>query len=194
MRCLAGPGAAGVERFMCLAVPSKVISLGNEVALIDFYGARKEVSLKLLPETPKIGDYLLVHAGFAIQKISSETVHPGEFMHESSLAINILEIAGEQCRARGLTVVDTVTVRLGKASGVSSESLEFAFNALKADTVAGKAKLIFDIVPLGGTCGSCKKAFEAPDAAYVLSCPHCGSDAFKVSKGSEMEIVSMEIH
>jgi hydrogenase nickel incorporation protein HypA/HybF len=179
---------------MCLAVPSRVISIDNETALIDVYGARKEVSIKLLPETPQIGEYVLVHAGFAIQKVSAESVHSGEFMHESSLAISIFDIAQTQCRERGCTAVDSITVRLGKASGVLPESLEFAFNALKENTLASKAKLVFEIVPVGGTCRSCKKEFEALDKPYVLSCPHCGSTEFEITKGREMEIVSLEIN
>jgi len=178
---------------MCLAVPSRVISIENEIALIDVFGARKEISIKLLPETPKVGDFLLVHAGFAIQKISEEAVQSGELMHESTLAINIVEIAQEQCRERGCTSVDSVTVRIGKASGVLPESLEFAFNALKEHTIASNAKLIFELVPVGGTCQSCKKAFEARDVPYVLSCPHCGSTSFEINKGREMEVVSLEI-
>ena len=54
---------------MCLAVPSKIIEIKNLMAIIDVYGARKEVSLVLLPEEVEQGDYVLVHAGFALQKI-----------------------------------------------------------------------------------------------------------------------------
>ncbi len=54
---------------MCLAIPSKIIEINNLLAVVDVYGARKEVSLILLPEEAAIGDYVLVHAGFAIQKI-----------------------------------------------------------------------------------------------------------------------------
>ena len=77
---------------MCLAIPSKVISIDNDMAMIDVYGARKEVSILLLPETPRLGDYVLVHAGFAIQTIKAESFQTGEIMHESSIAHSILEI------------------------------------------------------------------------------------------------------
>lgn len=60
---------------MCLAVPSKVIGIRDTIATIDVYGARRDVSLLLLPEEVGIGDYVLVHAGFAIQKIDEETAH-----------------------------------------------------------------------------------------------------------------------
>ena len=57
---------------MCLAVPSKIVTIGDMMATVDVYGARREVSLLLMPEEACIGDYVLVHAGFAIQKVDSD--------------------------------------------------------------------------------------------------------------------------
>lgn len=179
---------------MCLAVPSKVISVDNNVATIDVYGARKDVSIILLSEAPKIGDFVLVHAGFAIQSIQAEAFQTGEIMHESSLAHSIIEIIGEQCSEQGCTTVDALTVRLGKATGVMPEALQFAFDALKEQTNAGDARLTIELVPVGGSCNSCKKEFDVPEVQYVFSCPLCGSDQFEISRGREMEISEMEMH
>ena len=57
---------------MCVAIPSKIISKEGLLATIEVYGARRQVNLMLLPEEAEIGDYVLVHAGFAIQKIDEE--------------------------------------------------------------------------------------------------------------------------
>ncbi|MCL4456859.1 MAG: HypC/HybG/HupF family hydrogenase formation chaperone [Nitrospirae bacterium] len=57
---------------MCLAVPSRIVEIDNLLAVVDVYGARKEISLLLMPEEALIGDYVLVHAGFAIQKVDEE--------------------------------------------------------------------------------------------------------------------------
>ncbi len=57
---------------MCLAVPSKIVSINNLVATVDVYGARRDISLFLMPEDVNVGDYVLVHAGFAIQKVDEE--------------------------------------------------------------------------------------------------------------------------
>ncbi|MGB9711203.1 MAG: HypC/HybG/HupF family hydrogenase formation chaperone [Thermodesulfovibrio sp.] len=54
---------------MCLAVPSKIVEIDGYMATVDVMGLRKQVSLMLLPEEPKIGEYVLVHAGFAINKM-----------------------------------------------------------------------------------------------------------------------------
>jgi hydrogenase nickel insertion protein HypA len=180
---------------MCLAIPSKIISLDQDVATIDVFGARKDVSIMLLPETPRIGDYVLVHAGFAIQTIKAEAVQSGEVMHEFSIAQSILDIAAEQCAERNCSVVDSIHVRLGKATGVMLESLQFAFDAIKENTVARNASLSFEVVPVGGTCHGCNKEFDAPDdAPYVFECPLCGSASFEITRGREMEVDEMEMH
>ena len=53
---------------MCLAIPAKIIGIENEMGTIDMDGTQREVSL-LLIEDAEIGDYVFVHAGFAIHKI-----------------------------------------------------------------------------------------------------------------------------
>ncbi len=57
---------------MCLAVPGKIESISGEdfgrIARVDFSGVKKEISLAYVPEA-NIGDYVLVHVGFAISKI-----------------------------------------------------------------------------------------------------------------------------
>jgi len=53
---------------MCLAIPSKIVKIENEMATIDVDGVQREASLLLL-EDARVGDYVIVHAGFAINKI-----------------------------------------------------------------------------------------------------------------------------
>ena len=53
---------------MCLAIPSKIVGIENGMATIDVDGVRREASLMLL-ENVTVGDYVIVHAGFAIQKL-----------------------------------------------------------------------------------------------------------------------------
>ena len=57
---------------MCVAIPSKIISIEDLLATVEVYGAQRQVNLMLLPEEAEIGDYVLVHAGFAIQKVDVE--------------------------------------------------------------------------------------------------------------------------
>ncbi|HHS50184.1 MAG TPA: HypC/HybG/HupF family hydrogenase formation chaperone [candidate division Zixibacteria bacterium] len=50
---------------MCLAYPGKIVSIEGDSGEIDFGGFTKKVNLMLLPDA-KVGDFVLVHAGFAI--------------------------------------------------------------------------------------------------------------------------------
>lgn len=57
---------------MCLAIPSKIIYIDGFKATVDVYGARRDINLMLMPEDVGIGDYVLVHAGFALQKVEQD--------------------------------------------------------------------------------------------------------------------------
>ncbi len=57
---------------MCLAVPLRVTDVKGSIGTVDLYGGQKEICLLLLGEEVDIGDYVLVHAGFAIQKIDED--------------------------------------------------------------------------------------------------------------------------
>ncbi|KZL89696.1 HypC/HybG/HupF family hydrogenase formation chaperone [Clostridium magnum] len=56
---------------MCLAVPGKVLSIENNKGVIEIGNMRREVFMHLLPDA-KVGDYVLVHAGCAMQTIDEE--------------------------------------------------------------------------------------------------------------------------
>ena len=56
---------------MCVAVPARIIAREDFMATVDVNGVTRQVSLMLLPET-QTGDYVLIHAGFAIQSIDEE--------------------------------------------------------------------------------------------------------------------------
>ncbi|MFC1824925.1 HypC/HybG/HupF family hydrogenase formation chaperone [Thermodesulfobacteriota bacterium] len=56
---------------MCLAIPSRIVEIENNMGTIDVDGVRRKVSLLLL-EDPKVGEYVIVHAGFAIQRIDEK--------------------------------------------------------------------------------------------------------------------------
>lgn len=58
---------------MCLSIPSKVIEVDeNNMATVDTMGVKRKVTLDLIPEKVEVGDYVLIHVGFAMSKISQE--------------------------------------------------------------------------------------------------------------------------
>ncbi|MBE6075276.1 MAG: HypC/HybG/HupF family hydrogenase formation chaperone [Selenomonas ruminantium] len=56
---------------MCLAVPAKVLEIDNAIGKVEIAGVSREVSMMLLPEA-KPGDFVLVHAGFAMQIVDAK--------------------------------------------------------------------------------------------------------------------------
>lgn len=58
---------------MCLAVPAKIVELNGVQAVVDLNGVRREANVAFIEE-PEVGDYVLLHAGFAIRKWTEEGV------------------------------------------------------------------------------------------------------------------------
>jgi len=70
---------------MCLAVPTKIISIENDMAQVEIGGVTRKASIQLAPEA-RVGDYILLHAGFAIELLNEE---------EALETLEILEKIGE---------------------------------------------------------------------------------------------------
>ena len=62
---------------MCVGLPAKVVNVKNGTAIVDASGARREVSAELLDELDP-GDYVMVHAGIAIAKITNDDTTEAE--------------------------------------------------------------------------------------------------------------------
>ncbi len=58
---------------MCLAIPAQIVQLSGAEALVEVQGVRRQVIVSLIPD-PRPGDYVLLHAGFAIRKWSPSDV------------------------------------------------------------------------------------------------------------------------
>lgn len=71
---------------MCLAVPYKIISIKGSKAIADVMGVKKEIDIRVLDEV-KVNDYVLVHAGFAIQKLDEK---------EADTTLNLLRELSEE--------------------------------------------------------------------------------------------------
>jgi hydrogenase expression/formation protein HypC len=68
---------------MCLGVPMQVKSIGDDLAVCEIDGVQREASLLMLDDV-QIGDFVLIHAGFAIEKIDAE---------EARLTLDVLRAA-----------------------------------------------------------------------------------------------------
>ena len=61
---------------MCLAIPGKIVEIvdaGNRIAKVEVGGVRRNINIGMLPENEThIGDYVLIHVGFAMSKVDEQ--------------------------------------------------------------------------------------------------------------------------
>jgi hydrogenase expression/formation protein HypC len=57
---------------MCLAIPAEIVEIEEEMAVVRVGESLRKASLMLLPEQARLGDYVIVHAGFALHKVDPE--------------------------------------------------------------------------------------------------------------------------
>ena len=70
---------------MCLGVPGKVVAVDGMVAIVDFWGVRKQVRLEVVDEPVQPGDYILNHVGYAIRRIPDGEIDATLALYEELL-------------------------------------------------------------------------------------------------------------
>lgn len=71
---------------MCLAIPSKVIAINNNVVLLETLGVQREASLDLMGESIKVGDYVLLHIGYVMSKIDEKEALESIALYQEMIA------------------------------------------------------------------------------------------------------------
>jgi hydrogenase nickel incorporation protein HypA/HybF len=112
-------------------------------------------------------------------------------VHEYGIMQSTLDTAIQQARAAGASRIHVLRLRVGRLSGVVTDALEFAFEALRSGTPAADARLDIETVPAVLWCAACQVEFESPE--FLCECPTCGAVSGELRHGREMELVSMEI-
>ncbi len=113
-------------------------------------------------------------------------------MHEVSIMQSVMEVAVGKLDESGYIKIDSITLRIGGATGILSDSLRFAFEALKPDTPLAEAALHIEEVPVGGICAGCGGSFSTPEK-FIFSCPLCGDSRIRLTQGRELDITSMDV-
>ena len=111
-------------------------------------------------------------------------------MHEASIMQEALAQAEAHARQHGCTAIHVIRLRVGALSGVVPEALEFAFEALKAGTMAAEATLHLERVEARALCPACRREFTLEDA--VFPCPACGGWESELLQGRELDLARIE--
>jgi len=90
---------------MCLGIPGRIVEIRDDAGLrmgtIDFGGVRREVCLAYLGDEVEVGDYAIVHVGFAISKVDEEEAKRTFEMLKEMGELDELEWTGETTPAPG---------------------------------------------------------------------------------------------
>jgi hydrogenase nickel incorporation protein HypA/HybF len=113
-------------------------------------------------------------------------------MHELSIAQNIIEIAIKECTKAGCNKINSISMRIGKASGVMIDALLFAFDIVKKDSIAEGAVLHYEEIPVKGRCRECGIESSVDDSIFFC-CPRCGSYQFELLSGRELDIIEIDV-
>jgi hydrogenase nickel incorporation protein HypA/HybF len=113
-------------------------------------------------------------------------------MHELSVAMSILDMAGEEAERRGGVRVLGIHLKLGPLSGVAKEALLSAFGLAREGDPLADAELVIEEVPLVVYCPKCQDK-RAAVSVQELCCVECGTFTADVISGRELEMVALEI-
>lgn len=114
-------------------------------------------------------------------------------MHELSIVASLFEILEEKAKEKKAKEIFSVKLKVGTLSGVIPEFLKTAFDIYKKNTIADKAKLKIEEVPLKIRCQKC--GTESVKDDFVFICEKCGSRELKTLSGTELllERIGMEV-
>jgi hydrogenase nickel incorporation protein HypA/HybF len=114
------------------------------------------------------------------------------FMHELSIAQNIVEVALEHLIEAPGSIVRSIRLKIGALSCVHRDSLMFSFELITAETPLQGAELIIDSVPVVVFCPTCQALRELPGIQRFV-CPVCQTRTGDIRQGKELDIESIEV-
>lgn len=113
-------------------------------------------------------------------------------MHELSIAVSMVEMAGEEAARRGATSVKALHLKLGPLAGVVKDALLFSYEVACEGTALEGSELIIEDVPVVVYCLKCR-ATRTLESIQLFACPACEELTPEVLQGRELEFVAMEI-
>ncbi len=114
-------------------------------------------------------------------------------MHEVSIALDMVEELIRIAEENDAKKVTSVSLRIGKISGIVTDSLKFAFDAVRLKyPLLCSAEILIEEIPLIYKCLDCKKEIESEEI-YFPACAGCKSYNLKIISGEEQHIQNLEI-
>lgn len=112
-------------------------------------------------------------------------------MHELSIAQDILDIVKQNVPEQELNKVRIIKLKIGEFAGIVTDSLEFCFEAITAETSLNGVKLDIENVKVKAACKSCKQSFKVQN--NVFRCPFCNGFDIELKSGTELQVIEFEL-
>jgi hydrogenase nickel incorporation protein HypA/HybF len=112
-------------------------------------------------------------------------------MHEFSITESILSLALEKAGEAKAGRITRINLVVGELSGVVSDCVQFYFDTVSKNTIAGGAELAFETRPTKLRCRKCQNVFIPKDSEW--SCPDCREAGIEIVSGRECYMESIEV-
>lgn len=114
-------------------------------------------------------------------------------MHEVSVALAMVDELRKIAENNNAHRILNVRLRIGRMSGIVTDSLKFAFDAVKLEhPFLSSAEIAIEEVPMVYKCNECNRTFDT-DTLYFPSCPACDSYNLTIVSGEEQHIEKVEL-
>ena len=112
-------------------------------------------------------------------------------MHEYSITESMLTLALEKANEAEASKIIRINLVVGELSGVVSECVQFYFEHISRDTMAGSAELAFETKPTKLRCHKCEAVFSPNNGDWA--CPDCKEMSIEIVSGRECYMESIEV-
>jgi len=115
-------------------------------------------------------------------------------MHELQVTKRILDIALEHATGHQVRRIAVIHLRIGALSDLEDEWLQRYFDYLSRDTLAERARLAIERMPIVVRCSGCSTSFEIEKSALdAAACPDCAGSRCELVSGKEYVVANMEV-
>lgn len=112
-------------------------------------------------------------------------------MHELAVTQNILEIALRHADNAGAKRIIKLNIVIGQLASFIDDSIQFYWGIIAKDTIAEKANLCFERIPVEFLCQDCNNQYQMNGFEFL--CSNCGGKNLKIIKGKEFYLDSIDI-
>jgi len=123
------------------------------------------------------------------QAISCREFAKFDFMHEFSLAIEVINLSQREAAKSNAREIQEITIEVGDLSGVEADAFGSALDLLVKDSILNHANVKIIRTPGKGICKACNLEFEMNHR--MAACPQCRCFPSQINGGDEFRVVSL---